>query len=187
MIIEPKEIKLKSGKVLVLKSPQPEHAQNLINHFKNLFNHSYRNMNMNKNFWDTFAVEEEVKILTDFSTSPSKFMISAFDGDKIIGNLGCFGMAGEFHKYNSRIGMGLEKEFHNLGLGTALLKYAVEISKKNKIHRLELNVRTFNEPGISLYEKSGFNRVGILKEVAFIDGNFCDEYVYEMIIGNSNE
>lgn len=184
MIIEPKEVKLKNGKTLILNSPQPEQAQVLINHLKNLFNHSYRNMNLNKNFWDNFSVEEEVKILTDFSTSPSKFMISAFDGDRIVGNLGCFGVSGEFHKHNSRIGMGVEKEFHNLGLGRALLNYTIEISKKNKTHRLELNVRTFNEPGISLYEKVGFNRVGILKETAFIDGEFCDEYLYEMIIGS---
>ena len=80
--------------------------------------------------------------------------------------------------------MGLEKEFHNLGLGTALLNYAIDISKKNKTHRLELTVRTFNESGISLYEKVGFRRVGILKDTAFIDNEFCDEYMYEMIIGS---
>ena len=33
-----------------------------------------------KNVWDDFSVDEEAKILTDFSTSSSKFMISAFDG-----------------------------------------------------------------------------------------------------------
>ena len=182
MLISAKEIKIKNGKSIILKSPNTEDAQNLLNHLKNVSNQSYQNMNSPKNNWDNFSVEEEAKILADFASSSGKFMISSFDGDRIIGNLGCFGMGGEFLKFNSRIGMGLEKEFHNVGLGTSLLNYAIEIAKQNKIHRLELTVRTFNEGGIALYEKVGFRRVGILKEIASIDGIFYDEYMYEMIL-----
>lgn len=184
MLIQAKEVKLKNGETLILKSPTPDDAQKLLNHLKNVFNQSYQNMNHPKNNWDNFPVEEEAKILTDFASSSSKFMISAFHGEKIVGNLGCFGMGGEFLKFNARIGMGLEKEFHNVGLGTKILNYAIENAKQNKIHRLELTVRTFNEAGIALYEKVGFRRVGILEETAFIDGKFCDEYMYEMLIGN---
>lgn len=50
------------------------------------------------------------------------------------------------------------------------------------IRRLELTVRTFNAPGISLYEKLGFRRVGILNSAALIDGKFVDEYMYERLL-----
>lgn len=183
MLIQAKEVKLKNGKTVVLKSPTPDDAEKLLNHLKNVFHQSYQNMNHPKNNWDNYPVEEEVKILTDFATSPSKFMISTFFDQKIVGNLGCFGMGGEFLKFNARIGMGLEEDFHNVGLGTAILNYAIEMAKKNEIHRLELTVRTFNKAGIALYEKVGFRRIGILNETAFIDGKFCDEYMYEMLIG----
>lgn len=183
MLISSKTIELKNQKKIILKSPIPENAQTLLNHLKNVFHQSYQNMNYPKNNWDNFSVDEEIKVLNDFCSSPSKFMISAFDGDRIVGNIGCFEMVGEFLKHNARIGMGVEKEFHNLGLGAALLNYAIEAATQNKIHRLELKVRTYNEPGIALYEKVGFRRVGILNEVAFIDGKFCDEYLYEMLIG----
>ncbi len=183
MLISSKEIKLKNGKSIVLKSPAPDDAQNLLNHLKNLFNQSYQNMNHPKNSWDNFSIEEEAKILVDFASSSSKFMISSFDGERIIGNLGCFGVGGDFLKFNARIAMGLQKEFHNVGLGTSLLNYAIESAKQNKIHRLELTVRTFNEGGIALYEKVGFRRIGLLREIAFIDGVFYDEYMYEMILG----
>ncbi|MGZ3775781.1 MAG: GNAT family N-acetyltransferase, partial [Bdellovibrio sp.] len=181
--VSAKVAELKNNKKIVLKSPTPDDAQLLLNHLKNIFHQSYQNMNQPKNHWDNFPVDEEVRILTDVCSSPSKFMISAFDQDKIVGNIGCFGWGGEFLKYNARIGMGLEKEYHNIGLGTALLNYAIENAKQNKIHRLELTVRTYNQSGIALYEKVGFQKVGILKEVAFIDGEFCDEYMYEMLIG----
>lgn len=182
MLVVPKKIELKNQKQIVLKSPTPENSQLLLNHLKNVFHESYQNMNFAKNNWDNFPVEEEAKILAEFSSNPGKFMISAFDGDRIVGNIGCFGMGGEFLKHNARIGMGLEKEFHNLGLGTALLNYAIETAKQNNIHRLELTVRTYNDAGVALYEKVGFRRVGILKETAFIDDKFCDEYMYELLI-----
>jgi RimJ/RimL family protein N-acetyltransferase len=46
---------------------------------------------------------------------------------------------------------------------------------------LILTVRVYNEAGIHLYERTGFERVGLLKEVAFIDNQFCDEYFYQII------
>ena len=182
MLIQTKEVGLKNGKSLILKSPTPEDAEKLLKHLRNVFHQYYQNMNSPKNYWDNYSVEEESKILTEFAASSSNFMISAFDGDRIVGNLGCFGMPKEFLKFNARIGMGLEQEFHNMGLGTALLNYAIETAKKNEFHRLELQVRTFNETGIALYEEVGFRQVGVLKEVAFIDGVFYDEFLYEMIL-----
>ncbi len=49
-------------------------------------------------------------------------------------------------------------------------------------HRVELTVRTFNDSGIALYEKAGFKRVGLLKDVAFIDNAYVDEYLYQLIL-----
>lgn len=182
MLIHAKEVKLKNSKSITLRSPEPEEADELLKHLKKLFHQSYQNMNQDKNFWDSFPVEDERKIIADCVTSSSKFMLSAFHDDNIIGNLGCFGMGGPFLKFNARISMGIEADFQNIGLGTALLYYAIEMAKQCKLHRLELSVRTFNTAGIFLYEKVGFRRVGILKDTAFIDGKFCDEFMYEMIL-----
>jgi len=182
MIISSQNIRLKNQTEITLKSPLPDDAENLIRHLQNTFQESYKNMNQPKSHWDNFPIEEEKKILESFSTSTEKFMISAFSGDRIVGNLGLFGMGAGFVRQNARIGMGIEKEFHNIGLGTALLNYAIEQAKEANFHRLELTVRTFNHLGIALYEKIGFKRVGILKETAFIDGEYFDEYMYELLL-----
>jgi RimJ/RimL family protein N-acetyltransferase len=184
MIITPQTTVLKNNIEVILKSPLPSDAEKLIMHLKNAFNESYRNMNQPKNHWDNFPIEEEIKILESFCASSDKFMISAFMGDRIIGNLGLFGMGTGFVSQNARIGMGLEKEFHNQGLGTALLNRAIIEARAAGFHRLELTVRTFNHSGITLYEKMNFKKVGILNETAFIDGEYFDEFMYELLLKN---
>jgi RimJ/RimL family protein N-acetyltransferase len=179
-LVAPKKIVLKNKKEINLRSPEPEDAGVLLTHLKNIFQQSYRNMNHPKNHWDNFLVEDEAKILTEFKNSNQQFMISAFDGERIVGNLGLFGMSATFLKHNARLGMGIEIEYHHIGLGTALITYALENAKALGFKRIELTVRAFNQPGILLYEKVGFRRVGILKDMAFIDGEYHDEYLYEI-------
>lgn len=186
MLVESKIVKLKSGQIITLKSPEASDAQELLRHLKCVMTESYRNMNNPPGYFDKFPVEEEEKILKDFSMSSSKFMVSAFYENQIIGNLGVFGSVGDFLKHNARIGMGLEKKFFGLGLGSALLVHALAEAKRSHFHRIELTVRTFNEAGIKLYEKVGFERVGLLKHAAFIDGNYCDEYSYQLLLDAPN-
>jgi RimJ/RimL family protein N-acetyltransferase len=182
MIIPAKTITLKNGQEVLLRSPEKDEAQVMLDHLKRAFHESYKNMNQGKNHFDNFPVEEERKIIESFALSSEKFMISAFVDHKVIGNLALFGMSAELVKHNARLGMGIEKEYWNLGIGRALLEYAILQARKANFHRLELNVRTFNHSAISLYEKVGFKKIGILKEIAFIDGQYFDEFMYELLI-----
>ena len=184
MLIEPREIQLKGGEKITLRSPRATDAENLLAHLKASFRESHRNMNTPPDYWENFPVEKEREILSAFETSPSKFMISAFDREgAIVANLGCFGNeTSPYLKHNARIGMDAVVAYQNRGLGTALLKTAIQEAKKSGLHRLELTVRTFNTAGITLYEKTGFKRTGHLKHVAFIEGEYLDEYSYELLL-----
>jgi RimJ/RimL family protein N-acetyltransferase len=182
MILLAKQIVLKNGKHVVLKSPSPDDAQNILDHLKIVLAESYKSLNHPAGYWDQMPVEEERKILLDISASDRKFMIAAFADDRIVAVLGCFGMNSEFFRHNGRIGMGIEKAYQGQGLGEALLRYAVEAATENHFHRLDLTVRTFNQSAIALYEKLNFRRVGILKQVAFIDGDYRDEFMYELLL-----
>jgi RimJ/RimL family protein N-acetyltransferase len=62
------------------------------------------------------------------------------------------------------------------------MQYALTQARELKFHRLELTVRTYNTDAIALYEKAGFQKIGLLKESAFVDGAFVDEYCYQLIL-----
>lgn len=84
-------------------------------------------------------------------------------------------------EHTAVIGMGILKEWRNKGLGTALLKLAIEWSKENSIlELLWLQVYTVNELGLGLYRKVGFVENGIMKNFFKQDGKYFDNLTMTM-------
>lgn len=182
MKIEPKKVTLKDGKIVILRSVKSDDSEDMLKHLTITHTESYKNMNQTADFWKSLSVEKEADILSDFESSDSKFMIVSTHEDKIIGGLGFVGSPGQFHRKNGSLGMSVQNEFSGLGLGTHMLEFSIDTAKNYGFHRMELSVRSYNEAGIALYEKTGFKRIGILKEIAFIDGEYVDEYSYQLIL-----
>jgi len=109
-------------------------------------------------------------------------MLCAYSGDRIVGGLGFVGYQAEIVKRSAGIGMSIQKEFWNTGLGTEMMKLMLATAKEAGYHRVDLTVRTFNTAGIKLYEKVGFQRIGLLKDAAFIDGEYVDELSYQILL-----
>ncbi len=182
MEIKPKEITLKNGAPILLRSARPEDAPNMLQHLRKSHLESYRNLNRSPKYWEEFSETEEKKILADFETSPSKFMLVALSQEKIVGGLALVGQTAEFSRKTAGLGMSIQKAFSGSGLGTEMLRCMLATAKAMGFRRLELSVRTYNQAGIALYEKVGFQRIGLLKDAALIDGAFVDEFAYQILI-----
>ncbi len=183
MLINAQKRILKNGAEVILRSPTLIDAEQLLIHVRKVHYESYRNLNGPADRFDSITIDEEAKTLSDFAANPKQFMISAFFDNRIIGNISLMQMSKSFFvRMNASIGMGCEKEFCGIGLGTALINYAIENAKAIGLHRLDLTVRTYNQAGIALYEKVGFQKVGLLKDAALIDGQYNDEYLYQIIL-----
>lgn len=181
MKINAKNIKTKNGKEIILRSPLATDAENLLNHLRITHTESYKNLNQSAEYWNKFAVEDEAKILAEFENSKNKFMLCAFYNGRIVGGLGFVGHQAEFVRKTGSLGMSIQNEFSDSGLGTLMMEYTLELAKEFGFHRIDLTVRTYNAPGIALYEKVGFKRIGLLKDAAFIDEKYVDEYSYQLI------
>lgn len=59
--------------------------------------------------------------------------------------------------------IGVMPEYRRSGIGARLLRALEEYSAKNGVTLMTLEVRASNIPAIGLYEKHGFERVGIRK------------------------
>ena len=184
--MESTQVTLKNGKLITLRAAEASDAQVMLRHLKITHSESYKNLNQTAEFWDHITLDQEQQIISNFESSDDKIMIAAFCGNEIIGGLGLIGETAPFQSKNCTLGMSIQNEFSNLGLGTHLMNLAIANAKSMGFHRIGLTVRTHNEAGILLYEKMGFRRIGILKEVAFFDNKFCDEYSYELILSSLN-
>jgi putative acetyltransferase len=78
----------------------------------------------------------------------------------------------------SDLGMYLHQDYHNLGLGTAMLTFLLDLAKKQGMHRIGLHVIADNKIAIHLYEKFGFKTEGVMKDAYFgADEKYHDEIV----------
>lgn len=177
-----KNVVLKNGKTLELRSASPADARLLLDHLCISHSESYQNLNTSHKYWEKVGADEQSKLLEKFENSSNSFMLVALSEGKIVAGLGLFGQEKEFTRQNAGLGISIQKAFCGSGLGTVMMEYALEEARQAGIHRIDLTVRTYNEAAIKLYERLSFRRVGLLKEIALIDGKYVDEYYYELLL-----
>lgn len=72
------------------------------------------------------------------------------------------------------LGVGVLSAHRGKGIGTALVRSAIEMAKAAGLTRIELTVREHNERAITLYERLGFTREGVKRKAVRIDGKYED-------------
>jgi L-phenylalanine/L-methionine N-acetyltransferase len=81
-------------------------------------------------------------------------------------------------RHVGQIGMAVRDDRQGQGIGTALLKAAIDLADKwLNLTRLELEVFVDNAPAVRLYEKCGFTIEGTLVDFAFREGHYVDVYL----------
>jgi putative acetyltransferase len=116
-----------------------------------------------------------------FSNTPDNFhSLVAIAYDKIVGQLGMEVYTRPRRKHVANIGMAVCENFRGKGVGTALLKAALDLAKNwLAVSRIELEVYTDNKPAFELYQKHGFAIEGTAKKYAFRNGQYVDVYLME--------
>lgn len=83
----------------------------------------------------------------------------ALDGDTVVGYVGSQTVLGETDMMN----IAVHPDYRNKGIATDLIEGLIETLTKQGSHSLMLEVRATNEPAKNLYNKLGFEAVGIRK------------------------
>lgn len=96
--------------------------------------------------------------------------------DFIAGFVGVWFMADEAHI----TAIGVRQKYQRQGLGEMLMQGTVELATARRMHHLTLEARVSNYPAHALYEKYGFQKVGIRK------GYYSDNHEDAVIMTASN-
>lgn len=178
MKLQPVSKRLKSGELVKVRECQPDDAEGILHTAKTYIKDSEHVLITNENFDPT--IEQEIKWILSFTESENSLLLIATHDEKIIGNLDLRGGHQKKIRHTAVIGMGMLKEWRNIGLGTFLMDCAINWARENSvIEILWLQVFANNVAGISLYEKMGFEVIGRQNGFIKIDD---DEYTDNILM-----
>ena len=100
----------------------------------------------------------EKSIASELDNRLSLWLV-AMDGDRVAGYVGSQSVLGETDMMN----IAVHPDFRRRGIAEELVVKLVEELKVRGNHSLMLEVRASNEPARNLYEKLGFQQVGLRK------------------------
>lgn len=175
MIYQKKEFILKDGTKAVFKTPEISDAKQLLNHIKLVAASTDFITRTPEDFTDDVSKEEAFIVSRRESNC---VYICAYVKDVIIGC--CEMNFGNLikNRHRASIGIAIQKEYQNKGLGSLLFDEMIRIAKeKNGIELIELDggVISTNLLAKHLYSKKGFVKTGdIPKQLKLKDGTYLD-------------
>lgn len=145
----------KNGKHYTLRSPQLADAQQMIAYLKTTSEETEFGLSYPEEL--NFTIKEEETFITNYTTNNSSIMISAFDGERLVGNasLSCV-MDRKKTLHRATLGIAILKTAWGQGLGKKILTELITYAKQAGYEFLELEVASTNTTAINLYKKLGF-------------------------------
>ena len=98
----------------------------------------------------------------------------ALDGNRVIGWCDVSIRSHETLRQSGALGMGLLSGYRGLGIGGNLLRLTLEEAARRGLTRIELVVRTDNQPAIALYRRNGFVTEARLRRYMVVNGTTQD-------------
>ncbi len=123
----------------------------------------------------TMSMEEVRRRYQQIRNDPSMelFIIETLDGERI-GMIGYDNLSLERRSCRVYIGIG-EKQYWNHGYGTDAMRTLLHYQfSELGLERVYLSVYDYNERAIASYRKCGYRVDGVRRNVALVDGQWCD-------------
>src|SRR6267378_8372730 len=151
---------LKDGRQILLSLYRPEDKEALVS--------MYASMSPEAVTWglppyDRARIEYWTSDLTNNIT-----LLAQLD-ERVVGHLRLFTIPFARRKGIGELLIYIHQDFQNLGLGTLMMRKAIELAKERGYHRIGLTVVADNKRAIKVYEKVGFKKEGIERETFYGD------------------
>ncbi len=183
MIFSTQNVLLKNGKTILIREAVVRDAGALLEMVTNYLDHSPYVPKSTSEFHLTIA-QEEVWIQSFLDASNSILMVAEFE-NQLIGNIDLTGNKRQVMQHNALVGMGMLIEWRNQGLGSALMRAAIDWAISNLLlENLQLEVYAENLAGINLYQKKGFKQCGVIPNLFKENGHYCDSIMMTLSVKN---
>lgn len=175
MLFPEEEFTGKNGKSYILRSPRIADAENMIAYLKATAEETEFGLSYPEEM--NFTIEDEENFIHSYSEDKGSIMITAFDGERIVGNASlCSEMDRKKTLHRATFGIAILKSDWGQGLGKKILTELITFAKQAGYEQLELEVASCNTAAVSLYKKLGFVVYGERPHSFKLkDGQYYDE------------
>lgn len=109
-------------------------------------------------------LNELANLIDETNHTSSDFILAAFISSKIVGVVDFYDETDEGEEPTSELGITVLKEYHNQGVGKALLREAIKIAQnETSIKCILLSLDADNLPALKLYKQLGFRVINSFK------------------------
>jgi RimJ/RimL family protein N-acetyltransferase len=176
-----KIIKLKSGKELLLRRPKEDDAEAMIEYL-NIVGGESDNLLFGKNEF-RLTVEQEREYISNVNINDNALMILGIIDNQIVSVSQVSSSNRKRIVHNSELAISVKEEYWGMGIGTAVMEVLIDFAKNHDtIRTISLGVKASNKKAQHLYEKLGFEKVGVHRNFFNIDGNYDDEILMDLYI-----
>jgi len=169
-----REITLKNGEILLLRSLNAQDAQEMIRVCRRAAGETL-NMMRYEDEW-TVTEQKQQENLAEMENAPKALMLGAFAGGRLVG-VGNFRPVhpGDRARHRAGVGISILKSHWGMGIGTAIMRAMIEAAKTTALEQLELDVVSTNETAVCLYKRVGFVEYGRHpRMMKYRDGTYAD-------------
>ena len=127
-----------------------------------------------------FRIQEPTEEYVPFS------VVQLGDGDPLVGAAALWGV--DLHSRSAHIGMSLLPEFRGRGLAVDTVRVLCDYGFTVRgFHRMGLETLSDNAAMLRTAERAGFVREGVLRQAAWVNGEFVDEVLFGMLVDEWRE
>lgn len=166
----------------IIREATPDDAEQILIHNDLISNEPHNGIIRGPG--ETMPLDDAVAFLGSVLASDnSVFLIAVLPSGQVIGACLLKGGQRKANRHSGGIGIDVNREWRNKGVGTDLMRHVIDWAKKsNIITRIELDVITDNARAIHVYEKLGFKMEGKQLATLYKDGGYLDFYVMGLLL-----
>lgn len=161
MVLEEKKITLKNGTEAILKTPELEDAEMMLENIR-ICSGETDYLSMVPDDFAQATVESEEKWIKGCRENDNTLLIACFIDGKVVGSSDISFKSGIKTSHRAVLGITIQSGYWNIGVGSAMFRELMKAAEENeKTEIVELEFIEDNNRAKALYEKFGLNVISV--------------------------